>query len=121
MSLQFSLEEHHRPLVSLSCQSSDENMEVDTVSVIDALDDQDSDDDIQVFACYRETKPFPPQLVAGRAMTTELTHCLNDLNLPDNIYMNQLVLSPTRLMIYRSGVLEVHPELHTIQLHNVAD
>ena len=41
MSLQFSLEEHHRPLVSLSYQSSDEEMEVDSVSVADGLDSQD--------------------------------------------------------------------------------
>ena len=80
MSLQFSLEDHHRPLVSLSYQSSDEEMEVDSVSVADS---QDSHVDIQVLACYRENMPFPPQFVAGRAMTTELTHCLNDLNIPD--------------------------------------
>ena len=83
MSLQFSLEEHHRPLVSLSYQSSDEEMEVNSVSVADGLDNQDSDDDIQVLACYRENMPFPPQLVAGRAMATELTYCLSDLKIPD--------------------------------------
>ena len=80
MSLQFSLEEHDRPLVSLSYQSSDEEMEVDSVSVADGPDGQNSDDDIQVLACYRENIPFPPQLIAGLAMTTELAHCLNDLN-----------------------------------------
>ena len=84
MSLQFSLEEHDRPLVSLSYQSSDEEMEVDSVSIADGPDGQDSDDDIQVLACYRENIPFPPQLTAGRAMTTELAHCLNDLNIPDD-------------------------------------
>ena len=84
MSLQFSLEEHDRPLASLSYQSSDEEMEVDSVSVVDGPDGQDSDDEIQVLACYRENIPFPPQLIAGRAMTTELTHCSNDLNIPDD-------------------------------------
>ena len=84
MSLQFSLEEHDRPLVSLSYQSSDEEMEVDSASVTDGPDGQDSDDDIQVLACYRENVPFPPQLIAGRALTTELAHCLNDVNIPDD-------------------------------------
>ena len=83
MSLQFSLEEHHRQLMSLFYQSSEEEMEADSVSNADGFDNQDSDDDIQVLARYRENMPFFPQLVAGRAMTTELTHYLIDLNLPD--------------------------------------
>ena len=58
-------------------------MEVDSVTVADGLESQDFDDDIQVLACYRENTPFSPQFVAGRAMTTELKHCLNDLNIPD--------------------------------------
>ena len=82
MSLQFSIEEYTRPLVSLSYQSFDEEMEIDSISVADVQDDQNSDDDIQVLACYYENQPYPPQLVAGRAMTTELTCCLNDLSLP---------------------------------------
>ena len=57
-------------------------MEIDSVSVADITDNNDSDDDIQVLACYRENIPFPPQLAGGRAMTTELTQCLNDLSLP---------------------------------------
>ena len=71
-----------RPLVSLSYHSSDEDMEVDAMSMTDGLDNYDSDDDIQVLACYRESTPFPSQLAAGRAMTSELTQCLNDLSLP---------------------------------------
>ena len=78
MSLQFPMDTNTRPLVSFFYNSSDEDMEVDAMSVTDELDNYDSDDDIQVLACY----PFPPQLVAGRAMTCELTHCLNDLSLP---------------------------------------
>ena len=69
MSLQFSLEEHDRPLVRFSYQSSDEEMEVDSASVTDGPDGQDSDDDIQVLACFRENVPFPPQLIAGRALS----------------------------------------------------
>ena len=82
MSLQFSIDDLTRPLVSLSYQFSDEDMEIDSVSVADNTDNNDSDDDIQVLACHRENIPFPPQLVGGRAMTTELTQYLNDLSLP---------------------------------------
>ena len=71
------------PLVSLSYQSSDEDMEIDSISIADDHENHDSDDDIQFFACYCENALFPPQLVAGRAMTTELTNCLNDLRLPN--------------------------------------
>ena len=39
---------------------------------------------MKILACYRVNPEFPPQLAAGRAMTTELTECLNDLNLPIN-------------------------------------
>ena len=52
------------------------------MSVRDGLDFHDSDDDIQVLACYPESTPFPPQLAAGRGMTSEPTQCLNDLSLP---------------------------------------
>ena len=83
MSLQFLLDDLARPLVSLSCQSSDEDMEIDSVSVTDGPDSHDYDDDIQVLACYRESTPFPPQLAARRAMMAELTHCLNGLSLPN--------------------------------------
>ena len=71
-----------RPLVSLSYHSSEEAMEVDAMSVTDGLDNYDSDEDIQVLACYRESTPFLPQLAAGRATTSELTQCLNDFSLP---------------------------------------
>ena len=53
MSLQFSIDDLARPLVSLSYQSSDEDMEIDSVSVTDSFDNPDSDDDIQVLACFR--------------------------------------------------------------------
>ena len=43
-----------------------------------------NDDDIQVLACYRVNPDFQPQLTAARAMTTVLTECLNDLNLPNS-------------------------------------
>ena len=82
MSLQFTMDTNTRPLVSLSYHSSDEDMEVDAMSVTDEPDYHDSDDDIQVLACYPESTPLPPQLAAGRKMTSELTQCLNDLSLP---------------------------------------
>ena len=69
MSLQFPLDDLTRPLVSLSYQCADEDMEVDSFPVSDGPDNHDSDYDIQVFACYRENTSFPPQLAAGRAMT----------------------------------------------------
>ena len=61
MHLQFSIEESFRPLVSLSYHFSDEDMEIDSVSVTDGLDNQDSDHEFQVLACYRESTPFPPK------------------------------------------------------------
>ena len=83
MALQFPIEGRPRSLVSLSYASSDEDMEVDSVtSVQDHLDKKEEDDEIQVLACYYENPPFLPQLAAGRAMTTSLTQSLNDLNLP---------------------------------------
>ena len=62
MSLQFSIDDLARPLVSLSYQSSDEDMEIDSVSVADITDNNDSDDDIQVLACHRGNIPFPPSI-----------------------------------------------------------
>ena len=41
-------------------------MEIDSVSVNDNLTNQESDDEIQIIACYRENTPFFPQLVDGR-------------------------------------------------------
>ena len=82
MSLQFTMDTNIRPLVNLSYHSSDEGLEVDTMPMTDGLNNYDSDDDNQVQVCYRESTPFPPQLAAGRAMTSELTQCPNDLSLP---------------------------------------
>ena len=58
-------------------------MDIDSInSTEDVQDAVSGEDDIQVLACYRYNEDFPPQLTAGRAMTTELTECLNDLNIP---------------------------------------
>ena len=58
-------------------------MDVDAlISTTDVLNIESDDDDIQVLACYRFNPEFLPQLAAEKAMTTELTACLNDLNLP---------------------------------------
>ena len=81
MSLQFNTEGINGPLVSLSYRSSDEEMEVDSIYSVHDSDD----DDIQVIACYTENQEFPPQLAAGRAMTTDLSDCLGYLSLPETI------------------------------------
>ena len=72
MSLQFDVEEFIRPLVSALYESSDEDMEIDTVSTTVVNQSLDDDSDIEVLACYRETPIYPPQLTAGRAMTFDL-------------------------------------------------
>ena len=72
MSLQFDVEEFIRPLVSALYESSDEDMEIDTVSTTVVNQSLDDDSDIEVLACYRETPVYPPQLTAGRAMTFDL-------------------------------------------------
>ena len=62
-------------------------MEVDSKTSTEAVSAQISDDDeIEVLACYRIGPEFPPQLVAGRRMTTEITQCLNDLSLPEDVF-----------------------------------
>ena len=58
-------------------------MEIDSMSIADNLENQDCDQDIHDLACYRGSDPFLPQLIAGRAMTTELTQYLNDFSLPN--------------------------------------
>ena len=50
MSLQFDVEEFIRPLVSALYNSSEDDMEIDSVSVV--AEDQDADSDIEVIACY---------------------------------------------------------------------
>ena len=84
MPLQFQLEEPARPLASLFFQSSDEDIEIDYIySVQDETNCDSDDDDIQVIGRYSEASEFPPQLVAGRAMTTELADCMSNLGLPE--------------------------------------
>ena len=84
MSLQFNAEGINRPFVSLSYRSFDEELEVDSIYSVHDTAPQDSDeDDIQVIACYSENQEFPPQLAAGRAMTSDLSVCLGYLSLPE--------------------------------------
>ena len=74
MALQFNSEFQTRSLVNLSYQSSDEDMDIDSInSTKDVQDIVSEEDDIQVLACYRYNDEFPPQLAAGKAMTTELS------------------------------------------------
>ena len=81
MALQFNCDPYPMSLVDLSYQSSEEDMDVDSItSTHDVLDSVSDDDNIQALACYRISREFAQQLVAGRAMTTEITECLNDLN-----------------------------------------
>ena len=76
MSLQFNIEKSIRFLDSQFYESF-------IYSIKDEIN-QDSDvDDVQVIACYAETRYFPPQLVAGRAMTSDLTQSLSNLSLPE--------------------------------------
>ena len=52
MALQFDCDPSPRPLVDLSYQSSEEDMDVDSItSTHDVLDSVSDDDDIQVLAC----------------------------------------------------------------------
>ena len=83
MSFQFQFEESTRPLVSLSYQSVDEDMEVEPIYSVHDVNEGDCDDDIQVIGCYSETSDISPQLAAGRAMTTESADCMSNLSLPE--------------------------------------
>ena len=74
MSLPFDVKEFIRPLVS-EYESSDEDMEIDTESTTAINQSQDEDSDIEVIAFYRETPIYPPQIVAGRAMTFDIGAC----------------------------------------------
>ena len=59
-------------------------MEIESIYSVHNTNDGDSDDDLQVIGCYSEASAFPPQLAAGRAMTTELADCMsNKLSLPE--------------------------------------
>ena len=85
MSLQFNVEEFIRPLVSDIYNSSDEDMEVDALSVHkDLPQDDGAHSNIEIIACFREVPMFPPQLAAGRAMTTEFSACENHLTQSQN-------------------------------------
>ena len=78
MSLQFDVEEFIRHLVSALYESSGEDKEGDSASVTAIEQDQDTDSDIEVIACYRETPVYPPQLAGGRAMTFDQDAYVDD-------------------------------------------
>ena len=72
MNLQVALDDLTAPAISPSYFSSEEDMDVDVLSV-DATGYVSDDSDIEVIACYRQI-PIPPNGgVAGRQMTTELS------------------------------------------------
>ena len=73
MSLTFSLDELRAPLIRPSYFSSDDPMEIDSISVAGS-----DNSDMQVIACYREQPAFSEKLNAGRLMTIDTTQCLGD-------------------------------------------
>ena len=84
MSLQFSVDELIQPLVSLTYQSSDEEMEVDCPSSDTEVDPND-DSDIEVIACYREAPVSIPKTVGGRGMTLDLSSCVDRESQDDSL------------------------------------
>ena len=134
MSLQFNCDPYPRSLVDLSYQSSEEEVDVDSItSTHDVQDSVSYDDDIQVLACYRISPEFPQQLVAGRAMTTEITECLNDLNLPSSemVESASTFSEPSNSLVdwfignppasYYGQPISNHPIAHCSQIEPVLD
>ena len=134
MALQFNCDPYPRSLVDLSYQSSEEDMNVDSItSTHDVQDSVSDDDDIQVLACYRISPEFPQQLVAGRAMTTEITECLNDLNLPSSelVESASTFSEPSNSLVdwfignpppsYYGQSISNHPIAHCSQIDPVSD
>ena len=108
MSLQFSVDELIQPLVSVTYQSSDEEMEVDCPSSDTEVDPND-DSDIEVIACYREAPVSVPKTVGGRGMTLDLSSCV-DSGSQDNSLCNHFsyfVSEPEDELI--DLVLGLHP------------
>ena len=119
MSLQFDLEEFIRPLVSALYESSEEDMEIDSASVTAIEQDQDSDSDREVIACYRETPVYPPQLAGGRAMTFD-----HDAYTDDEIQnfvarRDRSTQHSTRQTAWSTGLLEVPPLNLTAQMTRI--
>ena len=71
MSLTFNLDDLRAPLVSPSYFSSDDPMEIDSISAAGS-----DDSDIQVIPCYREQPAFSETSVASRQMTIDTANCL---------------------------------------------
>ena len=108
ISLQFDVEEFIRPLVSSICESSEEDIEVDSTSVIVTEQEQDADSDIEVIACYKEAPIYPPNLVVGRVMTFDLDTCGEERTQP--LYRPSGSIGSTLDPSARlTGSWEVHP------------
>ena len=71
MSLTFNLDDLRAPFVSPSYFSSDDPMEIDSISPAGS-----DDSDIRVIACYREQPAFSETSVASRQMTIDTANCL---------------------------------------------
>ena len=89
MSLTFNLDDLRAPLVSPSYFSSDDPMEIDSISAAGS-----DDSDIQVIVCYREQPAFSETSVTGRQMTNDTTNCLADDSSslwPEDDFIEQLL------------------------------
>ena len=82
MSIQIDVEKLIRRLVSAMYESSDEDMEIDTQSTTVIVQSHDGDSDVDLIACYIKIPVFPPQLVAGQAMTLDFNACREELVKP---------------------------------------
>ena len=71
MRLTFNLDDLRASLVSSSYFSSDDPMEIDSISAAGS-----DDSDIQEIACYREQPAFSETSVASRQMTIDTANCL---------------------------------------------
>ena len=97
-------------------------MEIDTRDPREDLGVKSDNDEIQVLACYRETPDFPSQMVAERALTTELSQCLNDLSIPEDDFTDlaSTFTEPSEELIDwfvgnpRPSLYEQGPAIHSI-------
>ena len=98
MALQFTVDDLVQPIVCLSYLLSDEEIDVDDPSQASEIE-CDRDSDIEVLACYRKTRPFEPEAVAGRVMTIDPSGWLDDSFIPEASMALRPQKGTIRLMI----------------------
>ena len=101
MSLTFNLDDLRAPLVSPSYFSSDDPMEIDSISAAGS-----DDSDIQVIACYREQPTFSETSAAGRQMTIDTTKCFGDYSSslwPGDEFIEQLLQADYHYSVMGAG------------------